>query len=62
MGCDRGRGLRGWARLFRRRITGVMGDVGAGLDGALRSFGYHAVMIACARAHDRSSAVGPIRQ
>jgi hypothetical protein len=35
-----------WVCLFRRRITGIVGDMGGRRDRALRPFGYHAVMIA----------------
>jgi hypothetical protein len=40
----------------------VVDDVGGGRDGALRTFGYRAIMIARACTPDRFSAVGPICQ
>jgi hypothetical protein len=51
-----------WARLFRRHVAGVMGDVLGGRDGAPCPFGYRAVMTACTRAHDRFGVAGPICQ
>jgi hypothetical protein len=51
-----------WVRLFRRRIAGVVGDVGGGRDGALRPFGCCAIIMAFVRARDRFSTAGPICQ
>jgi hypothetical protein len=42
--------------------TRVVGDVGCGRDGPPRLFGYHALMIAHARAPTRFGVVGPARQ
>jgi hypothetical protein len=38
------------------------GRRGGGRDGVPRPFGYRAVMIACACAHDRSDAAGPVHR